>query len=172
MTKQRLIMGLGALVGAAALASTARAQPAQIYLNGRPLETSVQPMNRNGRLLVPLRDIFEALGARVRYNDATQEIRARRDDTRVEMRLGSRRAEVNDRVVLLDVPARSYYGHTMVPLRFVSEALGANVRYNAEEYRVSIFDRRGHEEFYGHDRRDGDMRPEHRRDDFDRRDHR
>ena len=54
------------------------------------------------------------------------------------MALGSRKATVNNVGVTLDVPAKAYYGRTLVPLRFVSEAMGADVKYNAPTRVVMI----------------------------------
>lgn len=147
--------GITVLALGAAMTGIARAQDApRIVLNGDPLHTQVAPITRDGRVLVPLRDIFEALGAFVRYNAADRTITARRSGTVVHMSLGSRRAEVNGDRVRLDVPANTVYGSTMVPLRFVSEALGATVNYNADRGVVHINDRSGR--YHGGDHRDRD----------------
>ncbi len=139
MKKRIVKSGVLTLALGAGLTAAAQAQPpAEVYLNGKPLQTSMAPLNQNGRLLVPLRDIFEALGARVDFSDLTQTIAAQRGTTTVKMALGSRDAEVNSQHVVLDVPATAYYGHTMVPLRFVSEAMGAHVDYNGGNNVVSI----------------------------------
>jgi len=120
-------------------ASAVNAQPApQVFLNGQPLRTEVAPINQNGRLLVPMRDIFESLGATVNYNNLNRSIAAQRGTTIVRMALGTRNASVNNVPVRLDVPAVTYYNRTFVPLRFVSEALGADVSYNAGNRVVSI----------------------------------
>ena len=120
-------------------AGAANAQPAaQVYLNGQPLRTEVAPINQNGRLLVPMRGIFESLGATVNYNNLNRSIAAQRGTTVVRMALGTRNATVNNLPVTLDTPAITYYNRTFVPLRFVSEALGADVSYNAGNRIVSI----------------------------------
>jgi hypothetical protein len=132
---------LAALTLSTAFAGVASAQDApRLLLNGQPFRTQVQPVTQNGRVLVPLRDIFEGLGARVNYNDLDRSITARRQGTVVRMELGSRRAEINGQRVRLDVPASTIYGSTMVPLRFVSEALGASVNYNANRGVIRIND--------------------------------
>jgi len=107
-------------------------------LNGAPLRLAVAPIQQNGRTLVPMRDIFEALGATVNYNSLNQSIAAQKGTTVVRLALGSRNAAVNNIPVMLDTAARTYYGSTFVPLRFVSEALGANVNYNPSNRIVSI----------------------------------
>ena len=113
-------------------------EAAQIQLNGQPLNTSVAPVTTRGRVLVPMRDIFEALGAPVTWNALTQGITARRGATQVEMQMGRTLAVVNGQNVRLDQPPATVRGRTMVPLRFVSEALGANVRWNSGLQLVSI----------------------------------
>ncbi|MBW3634941.1 MAG: copper amine oxidase N-terminal domain-containing protein [Armatimonadetes bacterium] len=123
----------------AAFAGAANAQPApQVYLNGAPLRTEIAPIQQNGRTLVPMRDIFESLGATVNYNALNRSIAAQKGSTIVRLALGTRNATVNNVPVRLDVPAQTYYGRTVVPLRFVSEALGANVAYNSGTRIVSI----------------------------------
>lgn len=131
--------GAFALALGAGISGVASAQPApQVYLNGTPLRLEVAPIQQNGRTLVPMRDIFEALGATVNYNSLSQAIAAQKGTTTVRMALGTRNATVNNVPVKLDAPAQAYYGRTMVPLRFVSEALGADVSFNPSNRIVSI----------------------------------
>lgn len=143
-----LALGVAAASGAmTATSGTAHAQGTMVYVNGKPLQLAVSPVQQNGRLLVPMRAIFNELGAEVGYNDLTQAIVARRGTTTVTMALGSREAKVNGQRVLLDAPATAYAGRTMVPLRFVSEAMGATVDYNPAQRLVSI--RNGNGEYAG-----------------------
>lgn len=138
-TKTLLKSGILTLAIGASFGGAANAQPAaQVYLNGAPLRLTVAPMQMNGRTLVPMRDIFEALGATVNYNSLNQSIAAQKGTTVVRLALNSRNAAVNNIPVTLDTEARTYYGSTFVPLRFVSEALGANVSFNPANRIVSI----------------------------------
>ena len=130
-----LTLALGAGLGVAA---HAQAPAPQIYLNNQVLRTEVSPIQQNGRVLVPMRSIFEDLGATVNYNDLNRSITATKGDTVIRMALGSRNATVNGLAYKLDVPAKAYYGRTLVPLRFVSEAMGAKVNYNANTRVVMI----------------------------------
>src|SRR5688500_18640410 len=93
-----------------------RAEAAMVTLNGQPLQTSVAPIQRNGRTLVPMRDIFQALGASVNWNGSTQSIAAKRGDTNVGLQMGRRAASINGRAVSLDQAPILYRGSTMVPL--------------------------------------------------------
>ena len=132
-----LTLALGAGLGLSTAVSQAAPAP-QIYLNNQILRTEVSPINQDGRVLVPMRDIFEELGATVNYNSLNQSIVATKGSTVIRMALGSRKAMVNNLDVMLDQPARAYYGRTLVPLRFVSEAMGADVKYNANTRVVLI----------------------------------
>jgi len=128
------------------LAPAAQAQfgPSQgnvirVFLNGREINfQGVPPVQEAGRVLVPLRGVFEALGAFVDFNSATQTITATRGATRIQLTLGSTSAYVNGQLRVLDVPARTLTGRTLVPLRFVSEALGAQVDWNGNSRIINI----------------------------------
>lgn len=122
-----------------ALAQANQNDTIRVTLNGRAINFGpVAPMQQAGRVLVPLRGVFEALGAFVDYNNATQSITATRGDTRVQLTIGSARAYVNGAARALDVPAQVQSGRTLVPLRFVSEALGATVLWNDAQRQVLI----------------------------------
>lgn len=107
----------------------AQQAPIRVYVDGQPLSFDVPPSMIQGRVLVPLRGIFERLGATVDFDPQTQHIVAVRGPQTVELTIGSRQARVNSNAALLDVPAFTIAGRTMVPLRFISESLGANVQW-------------------------------------------
>lgn len=109
-----------------------------VQLNGQPLNTAVAPVKMKNRTVVPMRDIFEALGATVDWNPATMGITAQKEGTTVNLAINNRRAYINGRQVSLDQPATLLRGRTMVPLRFVSEAMGAQVGWNEAMQLVSI----------------------------------
>lgn len=113
-------------------------QGATIRLNGQPLVTSVAPIVRNGATLVPMRDIFEALGATVVWDASRQEINAQKDGTRIWLQIGNRTARVDRDQKWLSTAPVLEHGSTLVPLRFVSEALGAQVHWNGERRVVRI----------------------------------
>lgn len=127
------------LAGALLLSSpAARAQaPLSVTVDGKAVDFGGSaPTQVGGRTLVPLRAIFEALGAQVEFNNGL--IRARRGSTNLQLQLGSSAASVNGVPRLLDVPAQSVFGRTLVPLRFVGEALGAGVQFNAQSGLIAI----------------------------------
>jgi hypothetical protein len=110
----------------------------RVTLNGQPLATSVAPLVRSGRTLVPMRDIFEALGATVVWDGATREIRAQKADKNIWLQIGNRTARVDNASRWLEEAPAIYRGSTLVPLRFVSEALGADVAWDNSSRVVSI----------------------------------
>lgn len=110
-----------------------------VTVNNNPVTfEGPSPIQENGRVLVPLRGVFEQMGANVDYNAENKTISAIRDDTKVLLTVGSREAKINDKAMTLDTPMTATDGTVFVPLRFVSEALGARVRWNAQERNVAI----------------------------------
>ncbi|MBQ7501956.1 copper amine oxidase N-terminal domain-containing protein [bacterium] len=84
----------------------------------------------NGATMVPMRAIFEALGAEVKWDGATRSVKANKKSTEIRLTLGDPTAYINGEVKTLSVPAASIDGATMVPLRFIGEALGAEVKWD------------------------------------------
>lgn len=111
-----------------------------VVLNGQNLTFDVPPIIEDGRTLVPLRNIFEALGANVSWDGLTQSITAKKDETIIKLQIGSQTAYKNNQPVPLDVPSKIVENRTLVPLRFVSEALGANVNWNDAKETIIIVD--------------------------------
>ena len=111
--------------------------PVSVLVDGRPLDFgNSPPQSVGGRLLVPLRAIFEALGAQVDFNNGI--VRAQRGPTQLQLQIGSNQAIVNGQTRVLDVPAQAIFGRTFVPLRFVGEAFGAGVSFNNATQTVQI----------------------------------
>jgi hypothetical protein len=119
-------------------AAAVPASAVTVLIDGRALSFDQPPIMQGGRVLVPLRGIFENMGASVVYMPATRQITANRGGTVVQLTMNSRNALVNGRTVYLDVPPQSINGRTLVPLRFISEALGANVRWIPSSQTVVI----------------------------------
>jgi competence protein ComEC len=107
----------------------------KVILNGSKLVFDVNPIIENGRTLVPVRKIFESLGAKVTW---TGHVIAEKDNTKIDITIGSTTAIVNGNKITLDVPAKIINDRTLVPLRFVSESLGTVVNWDNATYTVSI----------------------------------
>ncbi|MEK4386467.1 copper amine oxidase N-terminal domain-containing protein [Solibacillus sp. FSL W7-1464] len=106
---------------------------------------SVKPIMENGRVLIPMRDIFEELGATVDWNNSSKTITAKKDGKTIQLKIGSKKVSVNELSGLklnetIDVAPKIYHSKTMVPLRFVSESLGASVDWDREYKTVLIKD--------------------------------
>lgn len=112
-----------------------------LYRNGssvEPIPLGQPPLLSDGRVLVPMRGLFEFLGADVVWKNATRTVLAEKGDMKLELTLGGREAKVNGRSITLDVPARSVNGSVMVPLRFVSETLQYGVGWNDSALTATI----------------------------------
>jgi beta-lactamase superfamily II metal-dependent hydrolase len=119
-------------------AGAVQAATPTVVLNDRQLTFDVPPVIENGRTLVPLRTIFESLGAEVAWDGVTNTVTATRGDTAVKLQIGNATAYKNGLGVKLDVPAKLVQNRTMVPLRFVSEALGGSVSWDPTACKVTI----------------------------------
>ena len=120
------------------ITASASASGIGVELNGTPLVFDQPPISKDGRTLVPLRVIFEALGATVNYEQSTKTITAVRHDVTVTLQIGSNSLYRNGQWVYLDVSAQSIGGRTMVPTRAVAESFGAVVGWEAASKTVTI----------------------------------
>jgi hypothetical protein len=116
--------------------SGAGAQSVSVTLNGAPLNLAPPPTERAGRVFVPLRGIFERLGASVVYEAGV--INAQGNGRSISLHIGSTQATVNGQPQPLDVAPFVVGASTYVPLRFVSQALGAVVNFDAANKIVAI----------------------------------
>ena len=113
-------------------------KPITVFLDGTQLEFDVPPMLENGRTLVPMRVIFEALGATVDWDNDTFTAIATKDDLTIKITIDDMKLYKNDEVIELDVPARLIDGRTLVPARAVSEGMGAKVDWDNDDWVVTI----------------------------------
>ena len=96
------------------------------------------PVIVNDRTLVPLRGIFEALGAKVDWQDETKTIIGSKGDKTIVLQVGNTTASMNNKKVTLDVSPTIINSRTMVPVRFISETLGKTVEWDAENKYVIV----------------------------------
>lgn len=105
-----------------------------VYLNNEKQNYTPGAYMKNGTTLVPMKAIFESLGATVSYDSATKKVTAVKDSKKIVIGVGNKKAYVDangtSSTITLSHPAEMYQGTTMVPLRFVSQALGANVTFD------------------------------------------
>ncbi len=117
------------------------ANAVDLYVDLTKIDTDTPPTIVDGRTLVPLRAIFEALGAEVEWNNATRTATGTRGETVVSVQIDSSIAYVNGEAKELDVPAQIINDRTMVPARFVSEAMGCKVTWYQEEKTAAVADK-------------------------------
>jgi competence protein ComEC len=111
-----------------------------VILDGQQLTfADTEPIIEDGRTLVPLRAIFEAMGATVSWDDSTKTATAIKGDTTVTLKIGSTTPTINGRVKDLDVPAKIVSGRTLAPLRFVGEAFGSEIEWEQGSQTIRIF---------------------------------
>lgn len=96
------------------------------------------PALLQSRTLVPLRSIFEAMGAEVQWDSASSTAIATRDGITVKIQIGANEINKNGQSIPVDVPAQLLNDRTMVPARVIAEAFGANVAWNQSGQTVLI----------------------------------
>ncbi len=97
-----------------------------------------EPFLENDRTFVPMRKIFEKLGATIEWDDTTQTVTGTKGDTVVKLTIGNPVATVNGTEVTLDAVPQLRNSRTMIPLRFVAEALGCKVDWSDSNNLVII----------------------------------
>jgi hypothetical protein len=128
---------LAALGGCAAVAAVcAAASAVTITVNGQTVPFNPPPIMQAGRVFVPLRGVFERLGASVVYQGGV--INATGNGRAISLKIGSTAATVGGTPRTLDTPPFIVGASTYVPLRFVSEALGAGVNFDAANQLVAL----------------------------------
>jgi len=107
-----------------------------VYINNQRIYFDVPPTVEKGRTLVPMRRIFEKLGADVSWDQAAGTVTAVKGNHTVTLTPGKTTARVDGKNVKLDVPARIINDRVLVPVRFVGESLGAAVKYDTSKIPV------------------------------------
>ena len=118
----------------------------RVIINNQPVSFDVSPILKNGRVMVPMRQIFEVSGAKVVWDEETKSILATRvlsdnysiDKTVVKLTIGSNKISINGVESEMDVEANVINDRTLVPIRFVAQALGAKVIWDEKMNIVRI----------------------------------
>jgi len=127
---------IAALLTSAALAVNAAA--VDLYVDTVKIATDTPPTVVSGRTLVPVRPIFESLGATVSWDQDTKIATGVKGDTTVIIQINNSTAYVNGEPKALDVPAQLINERTMVPARFVAEALNCDVTWYQEAQTAAV----------------------------------
>ena len=110
----------------------------KVIIDIKNVKFDVPPTIVSGRTLVPLRAIFEALGATVDWDDATQTVTSEKGETKISLTINSNIMTVNGEEKTLDVPATLIDSRTLVPVRAISESFGLQVGWDGDNNIVSI----------------------------------
>ncbi len=118
-----------------------------VYINGTKILFDVDPQIINGRTMVPMRTIFEKLGAKVDWEQNTQTITGTKEDTIIIMQIDNNELKVNNKTTILDVAPTIINSRTLVPVRAVAESLGVDVIWNGDIQVVSIHENKSNIEY-------------------------
>ena len=110
----------------------------QVYYNGELIEFDVAPIMEKDRTLIPLRGLFEKMGAVVEWNSQNQTATVSKDDIVISVKIDHYGVIVNGSCKYMDVPARLIENRIMIPLRFLSEELGYTVIWNEYDDSITI----------------------------------
>lgn len=114
----------------------------KVVLNGEELSFDVPPQSIDGRTMVPMRKIFESMGAVVNWDNDSKTVTAVKDDITVIMQINNTTIRVNNDEIVLDVPPQIVDTRTLVPARAVAESLNADVAWDGETRTVIITDKK------------------------------
>lgn len=112
--------------------------PITVEVDFGTIQFDTPPVNINGRVLVPVRAIFEAMGAEVRWNAETRTVTSKLDNTIVVMQIDSTTMRINGEPKTIDVAPQIISNRTLVPARAAAEVFGARVQWLGEENKVVI----------------------------------
>jgi len=136
-TKKCVTMALCFLM-TMALALPAYASGISIHIDGTPATFAQSATIIEGRTLVPLRAIFNELGASITWDNDTQTVTAEKEGVTVVMQIGNRVFTRNGEQITLDVPPQIVDGRTFVPARAVGESFGAEVGWEQDTQTITI----------------------------------
>ena len=130
-------------------ASSVSADEIVVELDGNPIEFDVKPEIIDGRTMVPLRKIFEEIGALVKWDNDTQTVSARKNKKTITLSIDSADLQIDKgdtdeegnpivETVTLEVPAQIVSGRTLAPARAISESFGLDVDWDGDNRKVTI----------------------------------
>ena len=113
-------------------------KPITVIVNNKPVTFDQPPIIQDGRTLVPVRAICDALGATTTWDSATSKITEEKGGITCIMHLGDKEYTVNGETKTMDVPAQSIGDRTLIPARVIAEVFGADVQWDVATSTVTI----------------------------------
>jgi ligand-binding sensor domain-containing protein len=113
-----------------------------MYENGKPVPLEAAPIILNSRTLLPIRAVVEAAGGTVAWDASAQKVTVVRQDKTLELWISKNAAKLNGQSVNIDINTKVVpvivSGRTLLPLRFVAEALGFDIQWNGATQTITI----------------------------------
>ncbi len=134
---KKMFLPIAAVLVISAAGASASSQ-VQVFIDGELLNTQYAPVIENDTTLIPMRDIFEALGAKIQWIDDEKAVMAYDGTNILKLAIDSNVMILNSQQTELAVPAKLIDEKTYVPLRAVSEGLNAEVLWEEETRSVKI----------------------------------
>lgn len=113
-------------------------KPITINVNNKPISFDQEPILQEGRTLVPVRAISDALGAKTSWNAKAKKVTVEKAGIICTMHLGDKKYVVNGESKIMDVAAQTIGGRILVPARVIAEIFGADVQWDAENRNITI----------------------------------
>jgi hypothetical protein len=112
--------------------------PIEVVVNEEKVVFDVPPRILNGRTLIPVRSVFESLGAEVLWDESAKTVTILKEAKSIKLKVESNWVHVDEKQVEIDIPVSIINGRTMVPVRFIAEELGFEVTWDGEKRVVFI----------------------------------
>ena len=110
----------------------------KVYIDEKDVKFDVPPQIINGRTMVPLRAIFEAIGADVNWDDKTKTITIEKEEKSYVMKIGENIITIGNSYVIMDTYPTIIDNRTLVPVRFIAECLGYTVNWDDNNRVVTV----------------------------------
>lgn len=121
----------------------------KVNINSQAFKSKESIINLNGRLLLPFREIFNALGVEddsIFWDGSKREVRAITSDKEIKLSIGSNKVYLDDEMIEIDTNAVIYNDRTYIPLRFVAQSMGKVVTWDDKTKTASIMDEESYDE--------------------------
>ena len=111
-----------------------------LYVNGEKIETTMPPVQLYDRVLVPSREVFEPMGAKVEWDNNLKKVTVTYKSDTMILYVNNQTVSLNGKEIFIDVPPKIVNNKVMIPVRFISENLGFTVDWNSSDRSVSIYE--------------------------------